>query len=160
MGARTRFCLREGCRCVTGAGVGAGLGRNRIQASASKGMAAQQPPDGKRAAAQWTVHRDGCGRILGARRHISAPAGTDRMQRRRKPAAIEGDGSEQDARHTSSLRALFPIGQARVPAAPVIASTIGPRSFPAWKCIPRPGTAMHSFGRADCSLRGIPRRNR
>jgi hypothetical protein len=33
------------------------------------------------------------------------------MQRRRKPAAIKGDDGEQEARHTSSLRALLPISQ-------------------------------------------------
>ena len=101
MGERTRFWGRSG--------TGAGPGRDWIQASAGKGMAAQQPANGKRAATQRAVRRDGRGRILGARRQIPAPARADRMQRRRKPAAIESDGGEQEARHTSSLRALIPI---------------------------------------------------
>ncbi len=105
MGEPIRFCGRRGRRSGTGADAGAGLGRNWIEASAGKGMAAQEPPCGKGAAAQRAMRGDGRGCVLRARRQIPAPARTDGMQRRREPAAIEGDDGEQEARHTSSLRA-------------------------------------------------------
>ncbi len=105
MGERTRFCGRRGRRGWAGADAGAGLGRNWIEASAGKGMAAQEPPCGKGAAAQRAMRGDGRGCVLRARRQIPAPARTEGMQRRREPAAIEGDDGEQEARHTSSLQA-------------------------------------------------------
>ena len=109
MGERTRFCRRRRRRSGTGAHAGAGLGRNWVEASASKGMAAQEPPCGKGRAAQRAMRGDGRGCVLRARRQIPAPARTKGMQRRREPAAIESDDGEQKARHTSSLRGLIPI---------------------------------------------------
>jgi len=74
-------------------------GRYFVEASARKGMAAQQPENRQGSAFHGTVGDDCDFGIFRARGQVFAAAGTEGMQRGRKPAAIEGESGEQNARH-------------------------------------------------------------
>lgn len=76
-----------------------GSGRDRIEATAGEGMAAQKPHDGESRSAQRTMNGDGGGGIFRARGQIFATTRTDGVERGRKPAAIKIDKSEQAALH-------------------------------------------------------------
>ena len=76
-----------------------GWGWDRVQAAAGEGMAAEEPPQGKGHTAQGAVGGDGHLGILRAGGQVAAAAVAQGMDRRGEPAAIEGEGGEQDAGH-------------------------------------------------------------
>ena len=83
----------------------AGGERHGIEAATGKRMAAQQSPQSQSGAPKWAVDRDRRRSILRAGWLKLAAAGSQRMQGRRKPAFVESEQSEQDARHRTGFEA-------------------------------------------------------
>ena len=96
---------------------GADRGGTGSKPPRAKGWQRSSLPDGKRAAAQRAMHGDGHGRILRACGQIFAPARAERVQRRRKPAAIKSDDSEQQARHGADVTGVLSLGCGRLGSA-------------------------------------------
>jgi len=75
------------------------LGWNLVQTSLAERMAPQKAPEGQGRAAQGTVGGDGDSGVLRAGGLEPASARAYRMHRGRKPAAVEAESGEQQARH-------------------------------------------------------------
>jgi hypothetical protein len=73
--------------------------RDLIKPATREWVAAKEPPDGQSEAAQRAVPADGYRCVLRTRRDITASARSQRMNRGRQPALVEGKRGEQDARH-------------------------------------------------------------